>query len=140
MVRSHLRVWGAAAAFVLVVGGLTAVALSRGPSLGGRWDLLLVETPSGSYVGDGESYLRFMQDEFSGRLGCYQIDGFFSLSDSGDFRLDGWGIVNDCPQGVPDALSDAVELHFADVAEARVSGGLLLQSLDASVQFSFVRP
>lgn len=55
MVRRNLRLWLGTAAFAVLVAALALIAVSRTSENGldGRWDLILIETPEGSF-GAGE--------------------------------------------------------------------------------------
>jgi hypothetical protein len=141
LARRDLRLWIGVAVFVAVVMGLTIVAISRfgdTTTLAGRWDLVLVETPEGSFAPEsGDEWIEFDDGEFRARTACVEIEGEYSVTDTGAFTLGGWGWFGRCD--VLEGTSYAFDTYFHQLGGFELGDGLTLQNGDASVQFVFVR-
>ena len=142
MARRDLRLWIGVAVFVAVVVGLTLIAISRfgdtTTTLAGRWDLVLVETPEGTFAPEsGDEWFEFDASDFRGRTECFDIDGSYLISDTGAFQLNGWGYGGGCD--VLEGTSYAFDTYFHEVSRYELGDGLTLENGDASVQFVFAR-
>lgn len=139
MVRRNLRMWVGVGAFSVLVAGLAAIAINRIPdaSLDGRWDLILIETPEGSVQpGTGREWIEFDGPRFRGEMDCFEFDGEFLVTRSGQLELGGWGWGGGCED--LDPASQAFEQYFEWVTQYQVGpDGLVLESPDATVQFSY---
>jgi hypothetical protein len=154
MVRRNLRTLLGIAAMVVVVAGLTAIAWSRIQSpdeessvsggLAGRWALVAIETPEGTFNPDtGNEWIAFDDainpgmHEFRGQFECFDFEGEFSVPMEGVFSLNGWGWSGGCEQLT--GTSYAFDLYFGEVSKYELGEFLTLQSIDASVQFVYAR-
>jgi hypothetical protein len=127
MARRDLRTLLGIAAMVVVVAGLTAIAWSRIQSpdegassssggLAGRWALVAIETPEGTFDSDtGNEWIEF--------------DGEFSVPMEGVFSLNGWGWSGGCEQLT--GTSYAFDLYFGEVSKYELAEFLTLQNIDA---------
>lgn len=155
MARRDLRTVLGIAASVVVVAGLTAIAWSRIQSpdegastssggLAGRWALVAIETPEGTFDSDtGNEWIEFDDainpgmHAFRGQFECFDFEGEFSVPAAGVFALNGWGWTGGCEQLA--GTSYAFDLYFGDVSNYEIGERLTLQSMDASVQFVYAR-
>jgi hypothetical protein len=141
VVRRGLRPWLWAGAFALLVGVLTFIALDRieeSPSLEGRWELVLVETPEGSFHPEkGPEWIEFDGTYFTGHMNCVDFEGDFTVSGANGFMLGGWGSSGGCVE--MEGTGYAFENYFHLVSEIKVGMDLVLESSDATVQFVFTR-
>ncbi len=139
MVRRNLRLWLGVGAFAVLVAALALIGLSRIPeaSLDGRWSLILIETPEAS-VGpvSGNEWIEFDGASFRGEMPCFEFDGELMVTRSGNLELGGWGWAGGCEE--LDPASKAFDEYFGSISEFEIgTGGLTLQTADASVQFSY---
>jgi hypothetical protein len=139
VVRRNLSLWGGVGAFAVLVAVLAVVAISRIPetSLDGRWHLMMIATPEGTFEpGTGSEWIEFDGPRFKGEMDCFEFDGEFLVTRSGRLELGGWGWGGGCEE--LDPASRAFDEHFGSVGEYRIGpNGLVLESADASVQFSY---
>lgn len=140
-----MRRWLALAGFVALVGALAFIALSRAsdaPSLEGRWNLVRVDTPEGTFESEEPEWIEFEGNGFAGvgfngRFSCVEFAGTFAVSGSSGFALEGWGSSMGCVE--LEGTSYAFDTYFGQVTEVRIDSELILQSSDGSVRFVFTR-
>lgn len=134
-----MRSWLALAGFIVLVAALALIALSGAderPSLDGRWDLVLVETPEGTFEPEETEWIEFHDSSFTGQMRCVDFDGEFTVSAGGDFILTGWGWTGGCdPEGTGYAFAN----YFGHVTEIRFDPDLNMANPDGSVSFVFTR-
>lgn len=139
MVRRNLRLWIGVVGFALLVAALAVVAINRIPdtTLDGRWELILIETPEGSVeLENGIAWIEFDGPSFDGEMPCFEFDGELLVTMAGTLELGGWGWSGGCEE--LDEASQAFDEYFGLVTEYKTGpSGLVLQSGDASVQFSY---
>jgi len=140
LVRGNLRLWIAVGAFALLVTALAVIAINRIPEmrLDGRWQLILIETPEGSFGPEsGAEWIEFDGSAFRGEMACFEFDGEFLVSMTGALELGGWGWSGGCEE--LDGASTAFDQYFGLVTEYEVGpSGLTLEAEDASIQFTYV--
>jgi hypothetical protein len=128
-------------AFVLLVGVLTFIALDRideSVTLEGRWELVVVETPEGSFHPEGGAeWIEFDGTYFTGHMDCVDFEGDFEVSGANGFILSGWGYSGGCLE--IEGTGFAFENYFHFVEEIHPGTELVIQSSDATVQFIFTR-
>ncbi len=136
-----MRPWLGVGAFVLLVGLLTFIALARideTQTLEGRWELVVVETPEGSFhPEDGPEWIEFDGTYFTGHMDCVDFEGDFTVSGANGFMLGGWGSSGGCVE--MEGTGYAFENYFHLVSEIDVGTELVLESSDAAIQFVFTR-
>lgn len=123
----------------MLVAALALIAISRTPenALDGRWDLILIETPEGSFgPASGNEWIEFSGPGFRGEMACFEFNGEFVATTTGTLQLGEWGWGGSCEE--LDPASQAFDRYFPEIAEYRVGpSGLTLESSDASVQFTY---
>lgn len=154
MARRDLRTLLGIAAMVLVVAGLTAIAWSRIQSpdegasasggLAGRWALVAIETPEGTFDSEsGNEWIEFDDplepgmNAFRGQFECFDFEGEFTVPMEGVFSMSGWGWSGGCEQLT--GTSYAFDMYFGEVSNYELAELLTLQNIDASVQFVYAR-
>jgi hypothetical protein len=141
VVRRSLRPWLGVAGFLILVGVLTFIALDRieePPSLEGRWELVVVETPEGSFhPEDGPEWIEFDGSTFRGHLDCIDFAGDFEIAGTDQFMLGDLRWNGGCGDMV--GTGYGFEQYFYHVTLFRVETDLVIHRLDNSVQFIFTR-
>ncbi len=135
-----MKLWLGLLGFVALVGTLAFVALDRvegSATLGGRWELVVVETPEGDFAPDESEWIEFDGTYFTGHMRCIDFEGDFTVSRAGGFMLSGWGWSGGCAES--EGTGHAFENYFGEVTEIRFDPDLIMQNSDGSVRFVFTR-
>lgn len=140
MVRRGMKPWLGLAGLMVLVGVLAFVALDRvdgSPTLGGRWELVVVETPEGDFEPEQLEWIDFDGTYFTGQMSCIDFEGDFTVSRGGGFLLNGWGWSGGCVES--EGTSYAFENYFSEITEIRFDPDLIMRNGDGSVRFVFTR-
>ncbi len=140
MVRRGMKSWLGLAGFMVLVGVLAFIALDRiegSATLGGRWEVVVVETPEGDFEPEESEWIEFDGTYFTGRMSCIDFEGDFSVSRGGGFMLSGWGWSADCEES--ESTGYAFENYFGQITEVRFDPDLIMMNGDGSVRFVFTR-
>ena len=141
MVRRSLKPWIGVGGFVLLVGVLTFIAIDRieaPPSLDGRWALVVVEMPEGSFHPvSGPEWIEFQGSTFQGHMDCIDFEGDFEVAGADQFMLGDLRWNGGCGDMV--GTGYGFEQYFYHVTLFRIDTDLVIHSVDDSVRFIFTR-